>query len=91
MPEGAVLLFEDETLLRLFPVLRRAWGFRGEEVSIGISGRNAKRVLFGAINPRTGHRVLQRSDNMSEAGGVSRFSTPPAPSLSKTAHLDTLR
>jgi transposase len=64
MPEGAILLFEDETLLRLFPVLRRAWGFRGEEVSIGITGRNAKRVLFGAINPRTGHRVLQRSDNM---------------------------
>ena len=64
MPTGAVLLFEDETLLRLFPVLRRAWGFRGQEVSIGISGRNAKRVLFGAINPRTGHRILQRSHNM---------------------------
>lgn len=64
MPIGAVLLFEDETLLRWFPVLRRAWGLRGEEVRIGISGRNAKRVLFGVINARTGHRILQRSVNM---------------------------
>jgi transposase len=59
-----VLLFEDETVLRLFPVLRRAWGLRGEPVRIGITGRNAKRVLFGAINPRTGHRFIHRSPNM---------------------------
>jgi len=64
MPADAVLLFEDETVLRLFPLLRRAWGLRGEQVRIGITGRNAKRVLFGAINPRTGHRLLQRSANM---------------------------
>jgi hypothetical protein len=45
-------------------VLRRAWGLRGEEVRIGISGRNAKRVLFGVINMRTGHRILQSAVNM---------------------------
>jgi transposase len=50
--------------LRLFPVLRRAWGLQGEEVRIGISGGNAKRVLFGAINMRTGHRILQSAMNM---------------------------
>jgi hypothetical protein len=59
-----VLLFEDETVLRLFPVLRRAWGLRGEPVRIGITGRNATRVLFGALNPRTGHRFIHRSPNM---------------------------
>jgi len=64
MPAGAILLFEDETILRLFPVLRRAWGLRGEQVSIAITGRNAKRVLFGTINPRTGHRVIQRAVSM---------------------------
>ena len=64
MPSDAVLLFEDETLWRLFPVLRRAWGLRGQAVRIGISGRNAKRVLFGVLNARTGHRILQRSVNM---------------------------
>lgn len=64
MPAQAVLLFEDETVLRLFPVLRRAWALRGEQAKIGITGRNAKRVLFGTINPRTGHRIIQRSPNM---------------------------
>jgi transposase len=64
MPIDAVLLFEDETLLRLFPVLRRAWALRGEQARVGITGRNAKRVLFGAINPVTGHRIIQRSPSM---------------------------
>jgi transposase len=64
MPANAVLLFEDETVLRLFPVLRRAWALRGEQAKIGITGRNAKRVLFGTINLRTGHRIIQRSPNM---------------------------
>src|SRR5712692_181045 len=64
MPANAVLLFEDETILRLFPVLRRALALRGEPVKVAISGRNAKRVLFGAINPRTSHRILMRSLNM---------------------------
>jgi len=64
MPADAALLFEDETVLRLFPVLRRAWALRGEQTKIGITGRNAQRVLFGTINPVTGHRIVQRSPNM---------------------------
>lgn len=59
-----MLLFEDETILRQFPVLRRAWSLRGEQAKAPISGRNAKRVLFGALNPRTGHRILMRALNM---------------------------
>lgn len=59
-----MLLFEDETVLRLFPVLRRAWALRGEQSKIGITGRNAKRVLYGTINLRTGHRIIQRSPDM---------------------------
>jgi len=58
-PPGTVLLFLDETLLRLFPPLRAAWALAGEQAAVRISGRNAKRVLFGAINPRTGHRIVQ--------------------------------
>jgi hypothetical protein len=64
MPQGAVLLFEDETILRLLPVLRRAWSLRGEPTIVPITGRNAKRVLFGTINPRTGHRVVLCRPNM---------------------------
>lgn len=64
MPPGAVLLFEDETILRLFPVLRRAWSLRGVQAIVPITGKNAKRVLFGTINPKTGHRIVLRRANM---------------------------
>lgn len=64
LPPGAVLLFEDETILRLFPVLRRAWSLRGEQAKVFITGRNAKRVLFGTINLHTGHRIVWRAPNM---------------------------
>lgn len=59
-----MLLFEDETILRLFPVLRRAWSLRGEQAVVPITGSNAKRVLFGTINPRTGHRIVLCRPNM---------------------------
>ena len=64
MPAGAVLLMEDETLLRLFPVLRRAWSLRGQQAEVPITGRNAKRVLFATLNLRTGHRICLRGVNM---------------------------
>ncbi len=64
LPESAVLLFEDETILRLFPVLRRAWSLRGEQAKVCITGSNAKRVLFGTINLHTGHRIVWRAPNM---------------------------
>lgn len=67
MPASAVLLMEDETILRLFPVLRRAWSLRGEQARVPITGQNAKRVLFGAINLRTGRRLVVRGHNMGQA------------------------
>lgn len=54
----AVLLFEDETDLLLFPPLRARWAKRGQSTKVVISGRNARRVIFGAMNVRTGHRLL---------------------------------
>jgi transposase len=53
-----VLLFADWTLLRLFPPLRAAWSRVGEPARVPVTGRNAKRVLFGAINVHTGHRLV---------------------------------
>lgn len=67
MPAGAVLLFEDETILRLFPPLRCAWAPKGEQAEVPLSGWNARRVLFGAVNPRTGHRVVMRRAAMRRA------------------------
>lgn len=68
MPSKAVLLFEDEIQLRLFPVLRRAWALKGEPARVGITGRNARRVLFGTINLRTGHRVTLQHPQLNQAG-----------------------
>ena len=64
MAADSVLLMEDETILRLFPILRRAWSLRGEQAIVPITGRNAKRVLFATINLRTGHRICLRATNM---------------------------
>jgi transposase len=58
MQPGDALLFIDWTLLRLFPPLRAAWSRRGAQAVVPVTGRNAQRVLFGAINVRTGHRVV---------------------------------
>jgi hypothetical protein len=52
------LLFEDETDLLLFPPLRACWAKRGQSAEVRLSGRNARRVLFGTLHVRTGHRLL---------------------------------
>jgi len=49
----------DETIVRLFPPLRSAWAQRGRQAEVPISGSNARRVLYGAINIRTGHRIIE--------------------------------
>ena len=44
--------------MRMFPPLRAAWARLGEQAEVGVSGRNDRRELFGAINIRTGHRIV---------------------------------
>ena len=53
-----MLLCCDWTLLRLFPPLRATWARKGTQATVPITGANAKRVLFGAIDLRTAHRVV---------------------------------
>lgn len=67
MSTGDILLIEDETILRLFPPLRFAWAMKGKQAQVRITGCNAKRVVFGAINVRTGHSVLMRARSMRQA------------------------
>jgi hypothetical protein len=55
---GDRLLCLDWTLLRLFPPLRATWALKGTQALVPITGRNAKRVLFGAIDLKTGRRVV---------------------------------
>ena len=54
-----MLLAEDETDLLLFPLLRAAWAKRGHPRAVLLSGHNARRVVFGTLNLRTGHRLLE--------------------------------
>lgn len=51
----------DETTLRLLPPLRAAWALRGEQAQVPISGKNDSRSLFGALDLRSGRRMLMSS------------------------------
>ena len=55
---GAFVLAQDETDLLFFPPLRFVWAKRGEQAKVWLTARNAPRVLFGAVNLRTGRLVL---------------------------------
>ena len=50
LPERSVLLVEDETDLLLFPPLRSTWSQRGQPAQVLLTGWNARRVVFGAMN-----------------------------------------
>jgi len=54
---GGEVWFGDETTLREFPPLRAAWARRGQQQIVVISGRNARRVVHGALNVATGALV----------------------------------
>ena len=58
MPPRSVVLAEDETDLLLLPPLRAAWSPRGQAKRVVLSGRNARRTVFGALNLRTGRRLF---------------------------------
>lgn len=53
-----VKLCEDETDLLLFPPLRAAWSPRGHSREVRISGHNARRVVFGALDLKGGKRLF---------------------------------
>jgi len=58
-----VVVVEDETHLRLFPVLRRMWMRLGEQWQLPAPLTNQKCSIFGAINVFTGevvHRIYPR-------------------------------
>jgi hypothetical protein len=54
---GGEVWFGDETTLREFPPLRAAWARRGEQRVVVVSGRNARRVVHGALDAATGEWV----------------------------------
>ena len=67
LPPHTVVLFEDETILRELPPLRCCWAKRGERAVVPITGNNARRCIFGVLNPKTGTRLCSvRQRNRAE-------------------------
>jgi transposase len=58
LPENALVLFEDETDLMLFPPLWAGWSKKGTTQQVLVSGNNERLVMFGALNAKTGHLLL---------------------------------
>jgi transposase len=54
---GGEVWVADETTVREYPPLRAGWSKRGAQTEVVISGRNARRVICGALNIRTGELV----------------------------------
>ena len=54
LPEGAVILAEDEAHVNLLPWLRSCWIVKGERQEVMTPGKNHKRSIFGAIELATG-------------------------------------
>ncbi len=66
LPEGAVLLAEDETHVNLLPWVRSTWIVKGQRLEVMTPGKNQKRSIFGAIELATGrwfYRIVERANS----------------------------
>jgi len=56
---GTVVLVEDETDIRLFPILRQMWMRMGEQIELPAPLSNQKRTIFGALEIFTGEMIYR--------------------------------
>jgi DDE superfamily endonuclease/Homeodomain-like domain len=59
LPDGAVVLAEDETHINLLPWVRSTWIVKGARQRVMTPGTNRRRSLFGAVDLRTGRWFYQ--------------------------------
>jgi transposase len=59
LPEGAVVLAEDETHVNLLPWVRATWIARGTRQEVMTPGTNRRRTIFGAVDLHTGRFLYQ--------------------------------
>jgi transposase len=59
LPEGAVVLAEDETHINLLPWVRATWIARGTRQQVMTPGKNRRRTIFGAIDLASGRFCYQ--------------------------------
>jgi transposase len=59
LPDGAVLLAEDESHINLLPWVRATWIIRGQRQPVMTPGKNRRRTIFGAVDLHTGRFLYQ--------------------------------
>jgi transposase len=59
LPEGAVVLAEDETHLNLLPWVRATWIVKGCRQQVMTPGKNRRRTIFGAVDLASGRFLYQ--------------------------------
>jgi transposase len=59
LPEGAVVLAEDETHINLLPWVRATWIPHGRRQPVMTPGTNRRRTIFGAVNLTSGQWCYQ--------------------------------
>jgi transposase len=59
LPEGAVVLAEDETHINLLPWVRATWIAKGTRQQVMTPGTNRRRTIFGAVNLTSGQWCYQ--------------------------------
>lgn len=83
---GGEIWVADETTVREFPPLRAGWSKQGTQATVVISGRNARRVICGALNVRTGEwlrvvRPRSRADDVLAGVTALGMHHPEVPKL----------
>ena len=59
LPEGAVVLAEDETHVNLLPWVRATWIPIGQRQRVMTPGTNRRRTIFGAVDLHSGRFLYQ--------------------------------
>jgi len=59
-----VTLYADESRIQLLPLLRAMWYWIGQQIRVPTPGNNVTRMIFGALNIRTGQWIYLVRDHM---------------------------
>lgn len=70
LPEGAVILAEDDSHVNLLPWLRSTWIVKGERQEVMTPGKNQKRCIFGAIELATGRWLYHIAERATSAAFI---------------------
>jgi transposase len=68
LPDGAVVLAEDETHINLLPWVRATWIPHSARQPVMTPGTNRRRTIFGAVDLRTGRFCYQVARKAVSAG-----------------------